>query len=75
MEMVHIIGFGKIKKRLGQNTRVPAGQTARQAVESLQLDTSGSLPLTALVNGHVVSWEYVLQPGDELTLIPTLAGG
>lgn len=72
---VTVTGFGRLKQRLGTETTVAAGQTARQAVENLHLSENSGLPLTPVVNGRVVAWEYLLQPGDTLTLIPTIGGG
>lgn len=72
---VSVTGFGFLKERLGRDTTVPAGQTAAQAVKSLQLEAAGGLPVTPVVNGKVVDWGYVLQPGDRLQLMPTLGGG
>ena len=75
METVRVVGFGKLKNLLKTEARVSAGQTALRAIESLQLGTLGNLPFTALVNGRVVAWDYLLQPGDELVLVPTIGGG
>lgn len=72
---VTVTGFGGLRQRLGPATTVAAGQTARQAVESLQLGQSSGLPLTPVVNGRVVAWDYLLQPGDNLALVPTIGGG
>ena len=75
MDTVSVTAHGNLKDRLGKNTTVPAGQTAAQAVEGLRLGLAGGLPLTAVVNGSVVEWDYVLQPGDSLVLVPTIGGG
>ena len=75
MEMVSVTAFGSLKGRLGKEIFVPAGQTAAQVVESLRLDSIGGIPLTAVVNSKVVPWDYVLQPGDKLALLPTIGGG
>jgi molybdopterin converting factor small subunit len=64
-----------LKDRLGKDASVLAGQTAAQAVESLHLGSAGGLPVTPVVNGVVVTWDYVLQPEDRLALMPTLGGG
>jgi molybdopterin converting factor small subunit len=75
MDKVSITVYGNLKKSLGKDTTVAAGQTTAQAVESLGLGSAGGLPLTPMVNDKVVTWDYVLQPGDKLTLLPTIGGG
>jgi sulfur carrier protein ThiS len=75
MNRIRVTGFGRLKKRLKADTTVPAGQTVAQALADLHLDPSDGLPLTAMVNERVVAWDYVLQPGDKLVLVPTIGGG
>ena len=74
-DTVSVTGYGRLRDSLGKDTTVPAGQTAAQAVECLHLSPAGGLPLTAVVNDSVVEWDYVLQPGDRLVLVPTIGGG
>lgn len=75
MNEIRVTAYGRLKERLSQDTFVAHGQTVRQAVESLQLDATGGLPLTPVVNGQVVTWDHVLKAGDELMLVPTIGGG
>jgi molybdopterin converting factor small subunit len=72
---VKVIVYGRLKEHLGEETIITPGQSVRRAVESLQLSATGGLPLTPVVNGRVAEWDYVLEPGDELVLVPTIGGG
>jgi sulfur carrier protein ThiS len=75
MDMVSVTAFGNLKDCWGKEMAVPTGQTVAQAIESLRLGKAGGLPLTAVVNGQVVPWDYVLKSGDKMLLIPTIGGG
>ncbi|GAB4570637.1 MAG: hypothetical protein Kow0077_05220 [Anaerolineae bacterium] len=51
---------------------VKAGMTARDAVTKCNLN-----PETVLIvrNGELVTDEYILKPGDQIKLVPTISGG
>jgi molybdopterin converting factor small subunit len=75
MADVKVIATGALNKRLHEGATVAAGQTVRQATEDLKLDIAGGLALIPLVNGRAVEWHHILKPGDELHLVPIVAGG
>jgi sulfur carrier protein ThiS len=75
MKEIQVSGVGAVKEQLGEGVTVAPGQTVKGAVVSLKLGTARGLPLTPMVNGRVVEWGYVLQPGDRLVLVPTIGGG
>ena len=68
-----ISAFGMIKEHLPQETTVAAGQTVGQAITGLNLNLSEAVAI--IVNERVVSWNYVLQPGDHVQLLPAIGGG
>ena len=70
---VTVSAFGLIKDFLPEGTTVAAGQTVGQAVAGLGLGIGEALAV--VVNERVVSWNYMLQPGDHLQLIPAIGGG
>jgi len=72
---VRVTATGELKVRLHDGATVAAGQSVRQATESLELDTTSGLILIPVVNGRAVAWDRILEPGDELTLVPVIAGG
>lgn len=75
MADVKVIATGALNKRLYEGATVVSGQTVKQATEDLKLDTDGGLALIPVVNGRAVEWHYILRPGDELHLVPIVAGG
>jgi len=52
---------------------VPAGSTVGQVLAVLGVRHEAEVSL--LVRGRVVGWDYALQDGDEVVVIPPLAGG
>ena len=57
---------------------LPSGSTVREAVDALRVETAAhSLPADPVVavNEVYASIDLVLEPGDELALIPPVAGG
>lgn len=70
---VRVTAFGILKEHLPQEVTVAPGQTVGQAVEGLQLELQDAVAV--VVNERVVGWNYVLQPGDELQLLPAIGGG
>jgi len=75
MKEITVVGVGRLKEHLGEGVTVAAGQTVRQAIESLNLGEAGGLPITLMVNDRLVEWDHVLRPGDGLVLVPTIGGG
>ena len=75
MKDITVVGVGRLKEHLDEGVTVAAGQTVRQAIESLNLGEAGGLPITPMVNDRLVEWSYVLQPDDRLVLVPTIGGG
>ena len=70
---VTITAYGMLKNHLPEGTVVHAGQTAGQAVEGLQLDLTEAVVL--VINGRVVDWNHILEPGDQLQLVLAIGGG
>ena len=62
-----------MREELPAEVRVAPGQTAGEAIGSLQLQLVDAVVIA--VNGRVVDWNYLLQPGDRLELIPAIGGG
>ena len=57
----------------GGRTQVRPGQTIMEAAAGLGIP--GTQPLVALVNGQTHELTYLLEPGDQVRLIPPIAGG
>ncbi len=73
MESVEVTVVGLLKPQLPEGLKVEPDQTVGQVVKGLGLDPSKGIVL--LVNGHLASWDYVLQKGDRLELVQTVSGG
>ncbi len=67
MELARIEVVGR-----GISRDVPPGRSLGEAVKELGLRTVEYIPV---VNGRVVTWDYVLRPGDEARLLPVVSGG
>lgn len=57
----------------GQPLAVEPGQSIRQAARAAGIPASK--PFAALLNGQVVELDTILQPGDDLRLLPQISGG
>jgi MoaE-MoaD fusion protein len=69
--------FAMLRERAGApevTLELPAGARVRDALDSLA-DLAEGLPLVMAVNREYASEEQVLDPGDELALIPPVSGG
>lgn len=73
--------FASYAETLGRNNlelELPAGSTAGSVVNSIKSLPGGSnlppAPLVA-VNYEYAKLDHVLEPGDEVALIPPVAGG
>jgi molybdopterin synthase catalytic subunit len=69
--------FAMLRERAGApevTLELPAGARVRDALDSLASLAEG-LPLVMAVNREYASEEQVLDPGDELALIPPVSGG
>jgi hypothetical protein len=53
--------------------QVPAGWSVSQTLQNL--DIRFSQVVSAVVNGHTTDLEQPLAPGDEVRLLPQIAGG
>ncbi len=69
--------FAMLRERAGAGSvtlELPEGARVRDALDSLA-DLAKDLPLVMAVNREYASEEQVLDPGDELALIPPVSGG
>jgi len=71
--------YAEVLAREGLDLRVPAGTTVAQAIKRLRETLPGAHqlpehPMTAVNRAHVHG-RHVLGDGDELALLPPLAGG
>jgi len=73
--------FASYAERLGHSSLsidLPAGSRVEDAVTSLRSLPGGSMlppaPLVAINRGYA-SWDSTLSEGDELAVIPPVAGG
>ena len=53
--------------------RVAAGQTVLEALQAEHVELRQ--PVIAVANGQVVDFNYQLQAGDSVRLLPQIAGG
>ena len=53
--------------------QVPAGRSVQQALKDLNIQLSQAV--AAVVNGQTTDLEEPLKPGDEVHLLPQIAGG
>jgi molybdopterin converting factor small subunit len=53
--------------------KVPAGQSTLQAIEGLGLQLSQ--PVIAVINAEARDISDLLEPGDEVRLLPQISGG
>ena len=53
--------------------QAPAGRSVNQTLENLDIRLSQAV--SAVVNGHTIDLEQPLAPGDEVRLLPQIAGG
>jgi molybdopterin synthase catalytic subunit len=83
--MAHSIGrvevtvrlFAMLRERAGAREltlNLPEGARVRDAIDALG-DLASGLPLVMAVNREYAPEEQVLDPGDELALIPPVSGG
>lgn len=79
---VRVLYFAAVRDRLGterEEVSLDSGATARTLVETLEKKHPGLKPLVAhlrvAVNQEFVALEHLLSPGDEVALIPPVAGG
>lgn len=53
--------------------QAPAGRSVNQTLDDLDIRLSQAV--SAVVNGHTTDLEQPLAPGDEVRLLPQIAGG
>jgi hypothetical protein len=53
--------------------QAPAGKSVNQTLRDLNIQLSQAV--SAVVNGHTTDLEQLLAPGDEVRLLPQIAGG
>jgi molybdopterin synthase catalytic subunit len=74
---VTVLLFAMLRERAGAREltiELPDGARVRDALESLG-DLASGLPLVMAVNREYAPEDQVLDPGDELALIPPVSGG
>ena len=71
--IIHLDGSLKRFSPGAHPVRVSAGISLYQAKEAAGIPAS--IPVAALVNGAVTDLNYFLKPGDEVHLVPQIAGG
>ena len=75
--------FAILRERAGRDSlelSLPAGATVEEAVEALRsedglADLIGRLPVRMAVNREYAEAGAILEPGDELALVPPVSGG
>ena len=75
--VVTVLLFAMLRERAGTREltiELPDGACVRDALESLG-DLTQGLPLVMAVNREYAPDDHVLDPGDELALIPPVSGG
>ena len=80
--IIRVHFFAQIKEAFGQSGRdleLPAGATAGEAAKKLMKESAAAqirnLPLSYAVNDSYASADSKLNEGDELVLLPPVAGG
>lgn len=68
-----LIGYLARFKPPGDVTTVAAGQRVWEVALSLGIPPEQLV--VSVVNGQTCGQDYVLAPGDQLTLVPAIAGG
>jgi molybdopterin synthase catalytic subunit len=74
---VTVLLFAMLRERAGAREltiELPDGARVRDALDSLG-DLAAGLPLVMAVNREYAPEDHVLDPGDELALIPPVSGG
>jgi molybdopterin converting factor subunit 1 len=74
---VRVLLFAMLRERAGAREltiELPDGARVRDALDSLG-DLAKGLPLVMAVNREYAPEDHVLDPGDELALIPPVSGG
>ena len=74
---VTVLLFAMLRERAGTREltiELPDGARVRDALDSLG-DLAAGLPLVMAVNREYAPEDHVLDPGDELALIPPVSGG
>ena len=74
---VTVLLFAMLRERAGARQitiELPDGARVRDALDSLG-DLAADLPLVMAVNREYAPEDHVLDPGDELALIPPVSGG
>ncbi|MEA2422662.1 MAG: MoaE-MoaD fusion protein, partial [Thermoleophilaceae bacterium] len=74
---VTVLLFAMLRERAGARQltlELPEGARVRDALDSLA-DIASDLPLVMAVNREYAPEDHVLDPGDELALIPPVSGG
>jgi len=70
--------FAMLRERAGApevSLELPDGARVRDALDSLPAGLADGIPLVMAVNREYADEERVLDPGDELALIPPVSGG
>ena len=70
--------FAMLRERAGApevSLELPDGARVRDALDSLPAGLAEGIPLVMAVNREYADEERVLDPGDELALIPPVSGG
>src|ERR1700712_3490523 len=74
---VTVLLFAMLRERAGTRQltiELPEGARVRDALDKLG-DLAADLPLVMAVNREYAPEDHVLDPGDELALIPPVSGG
>ncbi len=69
--------FAQLRERAGRTeveVELPDGARVRDAIDALG-DVAAGLPVVMAVNREYAAEDAVLDPGDELALIPPVSGG
>ena len=77
---VTVLLFASYAEQLGRSSmtmELPEGARVEEAVSRVQAEAASRLPPKPMVavNQTYAKWSDVLKPGDELAIIPPVAGG
>jgi molybdopterin converting factor subunit 1 len=77
---VTVLLFASYAEQLGRNSmtlELPEGTRVDEALSRIQADAAGRLPLKPMVavNQSYAKGSDILRAGDELAIIPPVAGG